>query len=130
MYKNNLWRAFLAVMNSGSFFELIENIDRFGNALCAGDYRLTVSGRVGYFAMTKANRYWKILEKIINNTFYPYHGRNHCLQVYKWENSKEKRKYRRGNDIALALLSVLVFLACLALMPIVWLWAKVRPYKP
>lgn len=130
MYFINLWLGIVEVINSCSFLELIENIDRLGNAICAGHYKLTVSGRVGYFAMTKGNRYWLILQKIIDNTFYPYHGKGHCLQVFKWEGSKEKREYRRGNDIALALLSVFVFIACLLLMPIVWAWAKVFPYKP
>tara|TARA_R110001599_G_scaffold339851_1_gene559702 strand:- start:1074 stop:1460 length:387 start_codon:yes stop_codon:yes gene_type:complete len=125
MYKNNLWRAILAVMNSGSFLMLALNIDRLGNAVCSGDYRTTVSGRVGYFALVKKNRYWLVLQKVIDIAFYPTEGRKHCLRAYQWERGRGL-SHRRGSDIALALLSILVIVACLILIPIVWLWSLVH----
>tara|TARA_R110002073_G_scaffold279934_1_gene444120 strand:- start:90 stop:470 length:381 start_codon:yes stop_codon:yes gene_type:complete len=120
MYKDNLWMAILAVLKSKSLDEFILNMDRLGNALCSGNYETTVSGRVGYFALIKKGRYWLALQKIIDNTFYPIDGRKHCLRVYQWERGKGLN-HRRGNDVALGFLSILIFIACLFLMPIVWI---------
>ena len=125
MYKNNLWRAILAVMNSGSLFDLIDNIDRLGNAICSGFYKTTISGRVGFFALTKKNRYWLVLQKVIDTAFYPIHGRKHCLRAYQWERGRGLN-HRRGSDIALGLLSVIVIAGCLILAPIIWLWSLVH----
>lgn len=119
MYKNNLWRALLAVMNSRSLLMLLLNIDRLGNALAGGYYRATISARVGYFAMTKSNPYWRLLQKIIDETFRPLEGADHCARAYSWE----KGQYRRSSDVALAILSVLVLVGCLILLPCVWLYA-------
>ncbi len=123
MYKNNLWRALLAVFSSESLVMILLNLDRLGNALVGGHYQATISARVGYFAMTKANPYWLVLEKIINETFRPLDGRDHCRKAYEWE---RRARYRRGNDIALTMLSLLVLAGCLVLLPLVWLYAVVR----
>lgn len=125
MYLKNLARAAKAVYQSKSAYELIVNIDRLGNALCSGDYRTTVSGRVGFFALTKKNRYWKLLEWVINETFKPIDGRKHCLRAYQWERGKGL-SHRRGSDVALGLLSILIILACVILAPIIWLIALLR----
>ena len=127
MYKNNLWRALLAVMNFDSFLTLLLSIDKLGNAICGGDYRTTISGRVGYFALVKKNRYWLILQKVIDTAFYPIEGRKHCLRAYQWERGKGL-SHRRGNDIALGVLSILVIAACLILMPVIWIISIF--YKP
>ena len=111
MYKNNLWRAFLQLMNSPGFIALLVNIDRFGNALAGGDYRATVSGRVGYHANFTSNQFWKVMEWIINETFRPLDGPEHCLIAYELE----KGWHRRGNDIALLVLAILIVLGCVVL---------------
>jgi len=116
MYFKNIWLALLCVLRSKTFLDLLLNIDRVGNSFCAGHYKLTVSGRVGYFAYAKENLYWNILQWTINNTFHPIDGPNHCWNAFKWESSTD---YRRGNDVALALLSIIVFVACLILLPII-----------
>ena len=132
MYKNNLWRALLQLFNSPSLIVLIINIDRFGNALCAGHYRATVSARVGWFEVVKNNRYWSFLGKVIDETFRPIDGPNHCYKAYLWEKNRNKEagrsvhNYRRGNDAALALLGVVVIAACFVLMPVIYIVAAVK----
>lgn len=133
MYKNNLWRAILQLFSSYSFLHLLINIDRLGNALCAGHYRATVSARVGYFELTKkGNKYWAILVKVIDETFRPIDGPNHCYRAYLWEKKQNEEagrsrfNYRRGNDIALGLLGVIVIAACIVLAPVIYLVAAVR----
>lgn len=119
MYFKNLARAVHVVFYSKSILALLLNIDRLGNALTAGDYRATVSARVGYHAQ-KLQPYWIVLEWIIDQTFYPVDGRDHCNRAYHYEKAKGY-KHRRGNDIALLLLSVVVILACIILAPVVYL---------
>lgn len=125
MYKNNLWRAILALFNSSSIISFLINLDRLGNAIAAGDYRTTVSGRVGYFALTKQNKYWLLLERIIDFTFKPIDNKQHCFKAFVIE-SKQGLSHRRGNDIALALLSAFTILGCLILAPIIWLLAVLK----
>jgi hypothetical protein len=122
MYKNNLWCAILAVFGSYSVIDFLLNIDRLGNAICSGHYKTTISGRVGYFSLKKKNRYWIILEWVINETFRPIEGRKHCLRAYQWERGKGL-SHRRGSDLALGLLSIFIIAACLILAPLVWLWS-------
>ena len=133
MYLNNLWRAVLAVLTSRSILHFLLNIDRLGNAICAGYYEFTISGRIGYYAKFNGNRYWLLLQWVVDSSFYPIDGKDHCLRAYCWEkayirNSKNK-KHRRGNDIALTLLSILVLLACLILTPIIWLISLIQSVK-
>lgn len=121
MYFRNLIKALLGLLK-GVFL----CVDRLANALCAGFYKFTVSGRIGHFAKDRKNKYWLTLQWIVNTTFYPIDGKDHCLQAYLWEleyiraNSTNDNEYRRGNDVALALLSIVVVASCLILAPIIW----------
>lgn len=118
MYFRNLMKSVFALIKA-----ILLGVDRLGNALCGGDFRFTVSGRTGYFAATKNNRYWKFLEWVIDSTFYPIDGARHCYKAYQWEKGK---KYRRGNDIALIFLSVIVIASCVILAPIIYLISVVK----
>ena len=116
MYKNNLWRAFLALYGSHSIINFLLNIDRFGNALTGGHYRTTISARVGRFQLKSSNRYWAVLAKIIDWTFEPIEGPRHCYRAFVFEGDK---LYRRSSDVALALLGILVIAACLLIAPLI-----------
>lgn len=95
-------------------------LDRVGNALTGGNHTATVSGRVGYFSKHKRNPYWAFLEWVIDSTFYPIEGKGHCAITLEWEKGKNI-DYDRGNDLGLALLSILVIAACLILAPIIYI---------
>ena len=64
-------------------------IDQLGNAIAGGNPDNTISGRVGFFASddhpSKIKSYWKALERIINFTFEPLQGPNHCYYAWKRE---------------------------------------------
>lgn len=133
MYFRNLWLSICAIFHSKTFRELLLNIDRMGNAVCSGDYRFTVSARVGYFVTHRANWYWRLLEWAINNAFYPIDGSNHCFEAYRWEKNylkiSQDKEYRRSNDVALFGLSIVVMISCLILAPIIWILSLfMKPY--
>lgn len=90
-------------------------IDRLGNTLCGGSDVCTISGRVGYNAQ-KGKRYWLVLQAIINFTFKPIDGPDHCLQAYKDE---KKLPHKKGNDLMRLFLSIVVILGCIILIPII-----------
>jgi hypothetical protein len=99
----NLQEAFLAV-------------DRRVNALCGGDPKSTISARVGYFSKhyrskgLKRGRYWRLLEKVINYAFKPLDGPGHCQMAMEIEGHE---RYKKGNDVARALMAWVVIGFCL-----------------
>jgi len=68
----------------GNFFVAI---DQLGNVLAGGNPDNTVSSRVGFYNSSNyvkgdAPWQWKLFEQIIDTTFYPIDGDNHCHEAY------------------------------------------------
>ncbi|HED33494.1 MAG TPA: hypothetical protein ENJ08_04640 [Gammaproteobacteria bacterium] len=87
-------------------------IDQLGNAVAGGNPDSTVSARVGYFARKQNNRlrvYWKTMESIINHTFYPIHGPDHC---YKSHLADRDEINIVGSDLMRGILCLLVIVSC------------------
>ncbi|NAS30668.1 hypothetical protein GTQ40_06770 [Flavobacteriaceae bacterium R38] len=104
------------------FGRLFVAIDQLGNVLAGGNPDNTISARVGYFAnFGKENYqwYWKIPEKIINTTFWPLDGKNHCLQAY-FNDAGEKFDPGRCALIHFTLNTV-VILSCIPLFLLFYL---------
>jgi len=88
-------------------------IDQLGNAISGGNPDSTISARVGYFSQMdhcSYKWYWKKLEWIIDYTFYPLDGLNHCLQAFQ---ADKDEKFQHGSDLARALLSIIIIIVCL-----------------
>lgn len=119
MYFSNLKKAFLELKKATSLWDFIVKVDCIGNALCGGNYNNTVSGRVGYFANVKANRYWLTIEWIIDLAFRPIEGKGHCYQALLFDSRKKNfLTHRRSSDVALAVLSIGTPVVCLVILPI------------
>jgi len=86
-------------------------IDQLGNAIAGGHPDATISARVGYFSKRALSTqfYWKSLEKIIDYTFYPLDGKNHCNKALQTDIDVP---FRHGSDIILFFLSIIVLVAC------------------
>ncbi|VAW68724.1 hypothetical protein MNBD_GAMMA10-2126 [hydrothermal vent metagenome] len=87
-------------------------IDQLGNAVAGGNPDATVSARAGYFARNSTSRlrfYWKAMEAVINHTFAPIHGPNHCYNAYL---ADKDEKNIAGNDFMRAILCLLVIISC------------------
>jgi hypothetical protein len=115
------------------FRNLFIAIDQLGNALTGGNPDVTISARTGYFANvehTSLRWWWKCMESVINFTFLPIDGPDHCMLAYR--NDKEGRSVE-GNDFMRALLGVLVIMNCVALAVLIRLWVFIVPaakFKP
>ena len=54
---------------------------------------------------------WKLFRSIINSTFYPIDGKDHCKEAYYNDAGEE---FDKGtNDVAVAILAVLITLSCM-----------------
>ena len=92
----------------GWLYSVLIAIDQLGNALAGGYADSTISARVGYnvrHAAPERQNYWRLLEGIINYTFLPLDGPDHCYQAYLAGN---QTYYRDGSDLMRVILSSLI----------------------
>lgn len=126
----NVSRTLMKLLYSGSFIMLLINIDRLGNALSGGSYTSTVSGRVGRLVITSAHPFWRFVSAVIDKTFAPIDGPDHCYRAFIFESKKpDAILHRRGSDVGIALLSVLSVVICALLFPIIKLIALFKGDK-
>ncbi len=98
----------------GNFFV---SIDQLGNAIAGGNPDNTISSRVGYYNKHNNNDeiapwQWRVFEKIINFTFYPIDGEDHCHEAY--HNDAGETFDTRTNNILVALLAAIIIIpSCL-----------------
>jgi hypothetical protein len=100
--------------------EYIENlltaIDQLGNAIAGGDPDVTVSSRVGFHAYSQASIYWRTMERIIDFTFEPIDGKNHCFKSTLKDNDKDLNVTSLPMFFILA---VIATLTCIVIAPII-----------
>jgi hypothetical protein len=115
------------------FLNLGYYIDILGNALLAGNPKLTVSARTGLNALNAKKlgirsfkwRYWILCEKIINWAFKPIDGFNHCHDAYIWTKRKfPEENIHQGPTIVFGIGLPVITLVCLVLRPLIWALAK------
>ena len=88
------------------------SIDKVGNTISQGSHHNTISARVGGCANTEGGhkKYWGFLEKVINWTFLPVDGPNHCYRAYLKE--KDSTTFREGNKWGRAALVPILLIVC------------------
>lgn len=97
------------------FVNFLISIDQLGNVIAGGNPDNTISSRVGYYTERyyppeKVPLKWKILRNIINFTFYPIDGEDHCKEAYFNDAGEE---FDKGtSDIAIAILAILIVGSC------------------
>jgi len=91
------------------------SIDQLGNVIAGGNPDNTISSRVGYYTeryyeSEKIPLRWRVFRNIINFTFYPIDGENHCKEAYFNDAGEE---FDKGtSDIAVSILAVLIIASC------------------
>ncbi len=103
--------------NSSYFGRLLIALSQLGNAISGGNPSVSISARVGY--KDRKNLYWKIINWIIDTTFYPVDGENHCAEAY-WADSKEDYHIDKGGIFGIVLMTIIVCILCLFLSVILW----------
>ncbi|WP_323846830.1 hypothetical protein [Microbulbifer magnicolonia] len=104
-------------------------IDQLGNAIAGGNPDSTISARTGYFSRveeTPFRPWWLTMEKVIDFTFEPIEGPDHCYRSFRNDNEE----HWEGSDLMRGLLGVIIILTCLPLSLLTRLYALVfRPLE-
>ena len=91
-------------------------IDQLGNAITGGNPDNTISARAAHFSRfsdTKFKYFWTVIEKIIDKTFEPIDGKNHCLKSL---HAEKGHTFGEGSDIARGIMAIGVVAVCLILI--------------
>ncbi|MFV8784357.1 hypothetical protein ACNKU7_18215 [Microbulbifer sp. SA54] len=102
-------------------------IDQLGNAIAGGNPDATISARTGYFSRvidTPFKPYWQMMEKVIDFTFFPIDGPNHCFKAYLADQFEE---HQEGSDLMRGLLGVIILACCIPLSVLTRLYVLVVP---
>lgn len=97
---------------------LLLSIDQFMNALIGGNPDLSISARVGYHQTHSESLWWDILGGVIDSTFYPIDGPDHCIKAFNADS--EDYRSQSINPVAMVSLGVVITVSCILLaLPIV-----------
>ncbi|WP_298556662.1 hypothetical protein [uncultured Algibacter sp.] len=108
------------------FSRLFLSIDQLGNAIAGGDPDNTISARVGYYnhhyfpENEKVPWYWSVFEKIINVTFCPADGPNHCHEAYH-NDAGEIFDNRLTNILVAIAATIIIIPSCIVIAFILYL---------
>ena len=127
-----------------TLYNIFVSIDQLGNAMAGGNPDNTISARVGFLNHEEteiklnkvSKKWWRLLQKVIDFTFYPIDGKGHCRMAYY---SNSGHKFSEENDEQsngkpnwrLAFLSFFVLISCLPLFILTYtIGALVRLFIP
>jgi len=109
------------------------SIDQFGNVLAGGNPDNTISSRVGYYNQhnktdNKVPFQWKLFMEIIDFTFYPIDGNEHCHEAF--HNDAGEEFDNNTNNKILAILAILIILSCIVISSILYILYLFRIVSP
>lgn len=90
-------------------------IDQLGNAIAGGNPDNTISASAAFYARLPSNKFrklWSWMEKLINLTFEPVDGKDHCMNALAVEVGHH---FEEVNAISVAIFAVLACLGCIIL---------------
>lgn len=125
--KTKIWKFF------SHFFV---SIDQLGNALAGGNPDNTISARVGYynhhynFESGKIPWYWSWFEKIIDFTFHPVDGPNHCHEAYHNDAGEVFDDSTLTNFLIGIAATIIIIPSCIVIALVLYLLSALRLVKP
>jgi hypothetical protein len=109
---------------------ILIGIDQLGNTIAGGNPDCTISGRIGYYAnhaISVTRWYWIAMQAIVNFTFYPLDGLEHCYYAYQ---NEEDENYIAPKGVLIFILSFITIGSCFILAPlhyVLWFFKIVKP---
>lgn len=76
----------------GWFKSVCLGFDQFINAVAGGNPDTSISARIGYHNYHLPSSYWTTLGKIVDVTFYPLDGKNHCAVAYLTDSTESYKE--------------------------------------
>ncbi len=100
------------------------SIDQLGNVLAGGNPDNTISSRIGYYTEKyypeeKIPFRWRFFRDVIDFTFYPIDGKNHCKEAYFNDAGEEFDPCT--SDFVVAILAVFITSSCIIIATILYL---------
>ena len=102
-------------------------IDQLGNAIAGGNPDATISARTGYFARvaeTPLKPWWQCMQRVIDFTFLPIDGPDHCFNAYLADRDE---LHEEGSDLMRGLLGLIILMVCIPLALVTRLFVLVVP---
>ena len=116
-------------------YNLMVAFDQLGNALAGGNPDVTISARIGYNTEAASIKWWIwiALKYIVNFTFFPFDGKDHCKKAYHWDTTEDYKTYnnyfKKGYWFFVILCSLIVIVFCLPISIIAYLIYATRLLK-
>jgi len=100
------------------------SIDQLGNTIAGGNPDNTISSRVGFYNQHNksgeiAPWQWRVFEKIINFTFYPIDGKEHCHEAYH-NDAGEAFDLHTKNIIVAILAAIIIIPSCILIASLLY----------
>ena len=99
------------------WYHLAIAFDQLGNAIAGGNPDSTISARIGYNVEHDGHWIWFMLQEIVDWTFRPIDGPEHCRQAY--DADKNEVFYAAGKDWIKLVLIWIVVVFCIPLSIII-----------
>ena len=115
----------------GNFFVWI---DQLGNVIAGGNPDNTISSRVGYYnqhytSEEKTPWQWRFFERIINFTFRPIDGENHCHEAFHNDAGEDFDKNTKNILVAI-LAAVIIIPSCVLICVLLYLLYAIGIVSP
>lgn len=109
----------------GYLINFFVSIDQLGNVIAGGNPDNTISSRVGFYNRhntngEKAPWQWRLFEKIIDFSFWPIDGKNHCHEAFHNDAGEDFDKNTK-NIIVAILAAVIIIPSCLLITILLYL---------
>lgn len=101
---------------------VMTSVSRLGNSLSGGHPNISVSSRIGYMHSLTGSRYWRFCVWVVDGTFYPLEGGDHCKKSFEREGANHHYSdVILGYGWSLVILTWLMLCICAPLALVLWI---------
>lgn len=103
---------------------IMNAFSRLGNTVIGGHHNVSISARIGYNVTHNNNLFWRICEQVVDRTFYPIDGKEHCKNAYiRW---MHEPYFTGGSFVFMVILVCILQVVCLPLMIVFYLYFLIK----
>ncbi|WP_428741396.1 hypothetical protein [Tenacibaculum sp.] len=101
------------------FLNILIAFDQLGNAFAKGNPDNTISARIGFFMHHEEgdpSKFWELLESVVNFTFKPIDGIEHCFVAYCHDKNEV---YQKADIVSKIILFIFVVVFCVSFLIVI-----------
>ena len=112
--------------NDSYLGNVLNACSQLGNALSGGKSSITISARIGQKNLgSTANYFWRFCRWVVDGTFYPVDGVQHCFRAYASDET-EDFEFNKGSWWGLIVMSLFMIIVCLLLLPLFYIYQFIK----